>query len=294
MANLICENTQNNEINLYDIYSNRLDEYLESLYEDNRSKQTVATYCCCLKKVIAYAKRYSNCTMNKSMLMQYKQHLEANYKIGSVNNYINSINKYLNYLGLDYYCLEYVRVQQVPSIENVLEKREYDFWIESLIRMANPTTYLIIRTLASTGIRVGELKFVTAETLEAGGVAIVKNKRKVREIFIPEHVLILLQAYCKERGISSGPVFRAKNGQNGLHPSSIWRRIQTSAIKYGIDKEKAHPHNFRHIFAKTYLDKTGDLASLADVLGHESINTTRIYTRESKNERRKRINALEL
>jgi len=289
----VCEISTKNTDTYFDIFHNCLDEYLNLLVNEECSEKTMSTYRCVLNKFKEYvASSSENKDFDKKMLNQYKQHLENNYKTSSVNTYITILNKYFKYLQFHDCYLTLVITQKAAGVDNVIELDEYEHLKEHLKSTSNQTTYLIIKTLACTGIRVSELQFVTYESL-TNCVIRAKNKNKIREVLIPNQVATALLYYCQEKEIDSGVIFRAKNStKKGLHPSSIWRRIQTAALQAGISKEKAHPHSFRHLFAKIYLAKTNDLASLADILGHENINTTRIYTRDSREERREKLNSL--
>lgn len=272
--------------NIYKIFANRINDYLNWLEECERSKRTIATYHSCLKNVIKYVNSNKAPVINKAVLTQYKNELECNYKIRTANVYVGIINRYIKHLKLHEHCIKPIKIQQAMGIDNILELDEYTRLIDYTKNQSNAKTYLIIRTLASTGMRVGELKFITVESLTSG-IALVKNKNKFREVIISNHIIAELLDYCNDAGISSGVIFN-------LHPSSIWRRIQASAAQVGICKTKAHPHNLRHLFAKTYLNKTKNIASLAETLGHVNINTTLIYTRETNAERREKIESLEL
>jgi len=291
----VCEKITKNDDTYFDIFQNRLDEYQNFLSKNERSEKTISTYRCVLNKFKEYVISSGGTkNLSRELLNEYKKHLENNYKTSSANTYIIVLNTYFKHLQLDDCYLPMIITQKTAGVDNVIDIGEYEDLKEHLKNISNYTTYLIIKTLACTGIRVSELQYVTVESLSEC-ILNVKNKNKIREVLIPDQVASELMSYCKENEISTGAIFRAKNStKKGLHPSSIWRRIQTAASQAGISKEKAHPHSFRHLFAKVYLSKTNDLVSLADILGHENINTTRIYTRESRVEKREKLNSLGL
>ena len=138
---------------------------------------------------------------------------------------------------------------------------------------------LVIQTICGTGIRVGELKYITAEAVK-NGKAIVSCKNKMRVVFIPKPIKNLLMIYINKMGIRTGPVFVTKNGKP-LNRSNIWRKMKALCERAGVSKNKVFPHNLRHLFARTFYKVEKDIVRLADLLGHSSINTTRIYTMET-------------
>lgn len=151
---------------------------------------------------------------------------------------------------------------------------------------------LILQTICSTGIRVSELQFVTLETVKAGR-AIVDCKGKKRTIFLPRALSRALQVYCREQGIRKGVIFCTKNGRP-LDRSNIWRDMKNLCCSAGVEPEKVFPHNLRHLFARTYYRMEKDLSRLADLLGHSSVTTTRIYTMESGTEHAKQVDKMGL
>lgn len=276
-------------------FEKKLDEYIERLENNEQSRNTVIKYRGNISAFIGYLKTHCGEEINKDLFSDYKQYLiDEDYKKTSINSYIIAINKYLRYLGLDDFCVKVLKMQQNTSIENVIELPEYRKLVDFLSKKRNRTTYLIVRTLASTGIRVGELRFLTVDALKDGGCMEVTNKNKTRQVLFPDGITRELLEYCNEKEIHDGIVFYGKDHTKGLHPSSIWRRLKTAAIQAQIDENKTFPHNLRHLFAKTYLETYGNIFDLADLLGHESINTTRIYNRKSKGERREKLNQMGL
>lgn len=150
-----------------------------------------------------------------------------------------------------------------------------------------------MRTLAITGIRVSELEFFTVESVKHGSCT-VSNKGKIRSIAIPEKLIDLLLEFCELKKIKEGFVFQGKKPEKMLHETTILRWLKNVAIVANINPDKAFPHNLRHLFAKTYMEKYNNLDELADILGHSRIETTRIYTRTGKEEKSRKINNLDL
>ena len=149
-----------------------------------------------------------------------------------------------------------------------------------------------MQTMAGTGLRVSEIKFVTCDAVRKGQ-AIINCKGKIREIFLPKKLCKMLSAYMKRQNIRSGPVFVSKNGKP-LDRSNIWKMLKDLCESAGVSKDKVFPHNFRHLFARTFYSLQKDIVRLSDILGHSSVETTRIYTMESGTEHRKQLQKLGL
>lgn len=150
--------------------------------------------------------------------------------------------------------------------------------------------YMLMRVLAGTGIRVGELKYITVEAVRAGNTD-VYNKGKLREIFVPNELSEALLEYCREEQIHTGILFEGSKGE-AISRNAVWQMLTKLAVRAGVDKRKVNPHSFRHLFAKTYMSKYGNLAELGDILGHSNLETTRIYTITTVEEKRERMNLL--
>ena len=151
---------------------------------------------------------------------------------------------------------------------------------------------VMFQTICATGIRVSELEYITKEAV-LEGCAVVNCKGKIRQVIIPKRLQDLLLRYCDEKGIESGSIFLTKKGKV-IDRSNIWRIMKNNAKQAGVDEGKVFPHNFRHLFARTFYEHDKDIAKLADVLGHSSINTTRIYITSSGDEHRKVIDEMGL
>ena len=152
--------------------------------------------------------------------------------------------------------------------------------------------YLIMRTLALTGCRIGELEGVTTQALADGGYKI-RNKGKIRDIYLPDKLVKELEDYCREKGIQKGYVFTGRKGKP-ITSNGVYRMMQKIADMTGVPLEKAHPHSLRHLFALTYIDTYNNIGELADILGHSSLEITRIYLSSSREEKRNKMNRLNL
>lgn len=237
---------------------------------------------------VAYtADRDITCTghaVDRETVRRFKQYLKENYRITSANSMLSALNTFFKFMGWQECSVMIFKTQRVAfrSTEKDLSVEEY----QNLVRAARSRTGrgeacgrqlgLIIETLAGTGIRVSELPFITVSAL-ATRRATVSLKGKTRIVLLSNTLCRKLRAYCRERGITCGPVFVTRSGRP-VDRSVIHRRMKRLSQDAGIKREKIFPHNLRHLFAVTYYDREHDIVHLADILGHASINTTRIYT----------------
>jgi site-specific recombinase XerD len=225
-------------------------------------------------------------------VLDYKDYLMNNYKPASVNSYLISLNNFLKFTRQDSLRVRTVKIQRRNSLDNVLTEGDYAALLECARKRKNKRLYYLIRTLTSSGIRVSELQYITTGILETGKTY-VRGKNKMREIFIPQSLCLELREYCRERHIM-GIIFHGKRADTLIDKARIWRELKQLAKAAGVPGEKVHAHNFRHFFAKRFLSEYHDIVDLADILGHNSIETTRIYTRTSGQEKQARIDALNL
>lgn len=185
-----------------------------------------------------------------------------------------------------------LRVQRKQSLEDVLTIGEYRKLLQYAKESGREKYYMIMRTLAMTGIRVSELKYFTVETIKKPAIC-VRNKQKTREICISQKLRSELEKYCRGNGISVGIIFRGRNGEP-ISRIAVYKMLVRLADMAGIEKGKVHPHSLRHLFAVTYMEHYGNIFELADLLGHSSLETTRIYTRNTVRERGQKIDRLGL
>lgn len=188
--------------------------------------------------------------------------------------------------------MNYVRVQKNSYIEESREflREEYDRLLDAC--RADERLYLAVETLCSTGIRIGELKYIRAEELDSRSVTVL-FKGKLRKIFLPDLLVECLTEYCGNRGIKEGPVFITRTGRP-LDRSNLWRSMKRAGKRAGLEGTKVYPHNLRHLFAAVFYDQEKDILKLADILGHSNIETTRRYLAASGKEHRKKINEMNL
>ena len=236
---------------------------------------------------------WSGGQMSRETVAEYKTELEKTHSFGSVNTIISSLNAYFRFIGSGI-RMKYLKHQRAifSSAERELTKAEYERLLTAAQTKKNERLYLLMQTICSTGIRVSELKFITAEAIR-DEYTDVYNKGKERRIYLPRDLCKMLKAYCKQKKISSGPVFVTRNG-NPLDRSNIWSDMKSLCKSANVSEKKVFPHNLRHLFARTYYSIQKDIVRLADILGHSSINTTRIYTMESGEVHRRQIQKLGL
>jgi site-specific recombinase XerD len=230
--------------------------------------------------------------ITKQDVLDYKDYLMGKYMPASVNSYIIAVNNFLKFSQRDSLRVKTVKIQCRNSLNNVLSEEEYAALLKYAKNLKNKRLYYIIRTLTSSGIRVGELQYITTGMLETGK-NYVYGKTKMREIIIPRSLCLELQEYCRERHIM-GIIFHGKQADMLIDKACIWRELKQLAKAAGVPEEKVHAHNFRHFFAKQFMSEYHDIVDLADILGHNSVETTRIYTRTSRQEKQARIDALNL
>ena len=250
------------------------------LREKNLSDNTVNVY---VFTVAMFNKKFK--TLNKDNLLSFKGYLLERYKPKTVNLRIQAINKYLSFLNKSELRLTAVKIQQKTFLENVISDADYEFFKKSLKRDANWDWYFVIRFLAATGARISELVQIKVEHVELGHLDLYSKGGKVRRIYIPKKLqeeAIIWFCNCNK---ISGYIFTNNKNQR-ITTRGISIQLKKLAIKYGINPNVVYPHSFRHRFAKNFIEKYNDISLLADLMGHDSIETTRIYLRRTSTEQR--------
>lgn len=260
-------------MNKYYIMTDEIEQFRNHLREDEKSESTVEKY---VRDVSAF-RAWSDDIITKDAVLAYKSHLTQRYAVRSVNSKIASLNAYFEFLGQRELRLKTVKLQRNPFCEADRELTKADY--ERLCRAAqaggNRRLYLLLQTLGGTGIRVSELPYITVEAVNAGR-AVVRLKGKTRTVLIVKQLKRKLLPYIRDMGIKSGAVFVTRMGKP-LNRSNIWREMKHLCAAAGVDPRKVFPHNLRHLFARLFYKLDKDIAKLADILGHSSIETTRIY-----------------
>ncbi|MDR1047646.1 MAG: site-specific integrase [Treponema sp.] len=273
-------------------YKAEFSSYKNWLDGQEKSKTTKEKNLRDVEKFRSFCKRNLE-TVTKQDVQDYKEYLIANkYKPASINSYLISLNNFLKFMNQDSLRVKTLKIQGRTSLNNVLTEQEYAALLETAKKRKNKRLYYLIRTITSSGIRISELSYITTDMLESGKT-FVHIKGKTREIIIPQQLCQKLRDYCKE-GRINGVIFHGKKSNTLIDKAYIWREMKTLAKEAGVPEEKVHAHNFRHFFAKQFMAEYHDIVDLADILGHTSIETTRIYTRTSRREKQERINTLNL
>lgn len=267
-----------------------LSEYRKYLVDTEKAGNTMVLY---LRETEKFMDFVAEKTICKEVVMEYKRQLLKIYKkTSTINAKITAVNRYLEYAGLPECRVKTIKIQTRQCPENILTKGEYEALLSYALESGRQKHYLIMRTLALTGCRISELKGLTVQAL-SDGMYQVCNKGKVRDIYLPDKLIEELRCYCVERQITKGCVFLGNKGKP-ISRNGVYRMLQRMADMTGVPKEKAHPHSFRHLFALTYIDTYNNIGELADILGHSSLEITRIYMASSREQKRKKMNQLNL
>lgn len=265
--------------------------FREHLILEERSVATIQKYIRDVKAFMAYAQ---NSAITKETVIAYKKYLQENYAVRSVNSMLASINSLFVFLGWHDLKVKALKLQQqvyCPE-EKELTKAEYTRLYKVAQRRHNERLNLILQTICGTGIRVSELQFITVEAAKCGE-AVVRCKGKTRAVFIVRELRQKLLRYAAEQGIKSGMIFVTRTGKP-INRTNIWREMKSLCQEAGVNPEKVFPHNLRHLFARVFYGIEKDIAKLADILGHSSINTTRIYIISTGIEHRRRMETMHL
>lgn len=258
-------------------------EYRQFLEKSSYSKNTIKAY---LSVVYTYYNIYKEA--NQSCLSEYKMYLEKHYCPRSANLHIIGLNRYLSFIGKSDLKLPTIKVSQKSFCDDIISYREYQKLKRLLKDEEDQKWYYLVWTLAATGVRISELVRLRYEDVQAGHVDIRSKGNKVRRIFFPKQLQRQLLCWIEKQADTEGPLFRNDKGA-AISIRGITKGLERAAARYGIDKHLMHPHAFRHLFAKKFLESKSDLCMLADLLGHESLDTTKIYLRMSSSEQQQII-----
>lgn len=274
---LVEERTMNQQISRFKQY----------LLTEEKGSVTVEKY---LRDVRCFYSFLDNRAISKEETIAYKEHLTQQYAPASVNSMLVALNCFLRFIGKTDCCVKQLKIQRqiFCGEEKELTQSEYQLLVKAA---KNTRLSLVIQTICSTGIRVSELQYITVEAVRVGK-AVVNCKNKTRVIFIPMSIQKLLKTYIKKSGVTAGSVFVTRS-RKPLNCRNIWRDMKALCEQAGVSPDKVFPHNLRHLFARTFYSVDKDIVRLADLLGHSSVDTTRIYTRETGSEHRHRLERVE-
>lgn len=251
------------------------------LAKTNLAENTITSY---VWTVTYYLEHYKE--VNKKNLLAYKGYLVENFKPQTVNLRLQAVNKFLEFSKQEKLRMKFVKAQQKNFLENVISDADYKFLKTKLKADGYDQWYFIVWFMAATGARVSELLQIKAEHVSVGYLDLYSKGGKMRRIYIPKKLCDEATKWLKERGLTTGYLFTNRTG-NRLSTRGIAIQLKHFAENYGINREVVYPHSFRHRFAKNFLEKFNDIALLADLMGHESIETTRIYLRRTASEQQK-------
>lgn len=270
-----------------------MDRYKTFLCSTGLASSTVCKYIHTVQRLFIAAGTQDIYCLTRETLEKYKKNLQKNCSAASLNTCIIACNRFFAWSGIPDMHLKTCRIQRPNVLENVISCDEYRRLLDAARKMGDMRMYYIMRLLASSGIRISELQFVTVEMLDAQ-YARIQNKGKSRIVFFPSELCRELSGYCAACRISEGIIFCGRDPEKMSDPSAVWRSLKKLAAVAGVPPEKVHAHNFRHLFAKQFMAKYKDLPELADILGHSSLETTRIYVRAGYEEKQRMADGLNL
>lgn len=271
---------------------NKLQEFILEQLEDEKSVNTLKKYQRNIEVFLDWLPEGN--AIDKTIVIDFKRHLleDLHFRTNTINNYVVSINKFLHWCGIEDCKVKQLKKQHVTSNSEILSLADYKRLLRFAKRMDQDDTYLIMKILAMTGIRIEELSFFTVENVKSNYIK-VRNKGKERSIIIRQDLAREIRQYCRNNNIKAGVIFYCQTKGKMMAKSTIWRRMKKIAGVAKVRKNKVHAHSFRHLFAKMFLEEyNGSIAELADILGHNSLETTRIYAKTTDEEKRKKLEKL--
>lgn len=279
------------------------EQFLTDEQLNEKASKTLEHYRYVVDKFVDSLPAYQE--ISKKDIITFKNALLAEYSPSTISNYITITNKYIKYVEIVIKFSEFdleefqkhvskltvknIKIQQKSSLDEVLEPEEFKRMLRISKKYNQMDMYYIMKIIAYTGIRINELNYFTVEAIQSNYIE-VRNKGKIRRIILRNDLKKELINYCKENNIVSGLIFKGKKQGKLMHQTTIWKRLRKIAsLCRGIKLDKVHAHSFRHLFAMKFISEGGDIAELADILGHSSVDTTRIYVRTTDYQKRKRL-----
>ncbi|XCH78884.1 MAG: tyrosine-type recombinase/integrase [Candidatus Dehalobacter alkaniphilus] len=263
--------------------SQKLDEFITELRYQEKADRTLIKYRADVIKFIDSVNHENDVT--KDDVLSFKKILtNSDYEPTSINSYIVAVNKFLRWCGNEEMRVKKLKIQQVNSLDEVISEKDYKRLLRFAKTLGHNDIYMIMKIIATTGIRIGELKYFTVDSIETYYIN-VRNKGKDRVIILTQELARELRKYCRDNRIKEGRIFN-------LPDQKIWRRMKKVAGAAKVNKSVVHAHSFRHLFAIAFMEKYNNLPDLADILGHSKLETTRIYTRSTNQMKRKNLENL--
>ena len=258
-----------------EITAEQIEAFYQHLREDEREPATIRKY---LRDVAEFAAWLKGKPVCKEAVIRWKEHLQRSGRQPvTVNGKLSALNRFFAFVGWPDCRVKHLRIQRrmFRSTTRDLTREDYTRLVETAQSMGRDRLALLIETICATGIRVSEVKYITVEAAQAGQTTI-SLKGKLRTILLPGKLCRKLLKYARKRKIASGEVFLTRSGK-GLGRRQIWAEMKALCTKAGVERSRVFPHNLRHLFARSFYRACRDVVKLADVLGHSSIETTRIY-----------------
>lgn len=275
----------------YDLTDKAIRRYALHLREQERAPATVQKY---VQDLTALWDWLAGRPLTKAALIEWKESLSASRAPATVNSMLAAVNGFFRFMGWKDIAVKLLKIQKALFCDErrELTRAEYVRLVSAAQKVGNERLSLVMQTICATGIRVSELRFITVEAVTTGRAEIC-NKGKRRTVFLPGRLRRLLRKYLQKQKKTAGAVFTTRTGRP-LDRSNIWRDMKALCESADVEPSKVFPHNLRHLFARTYYSLEKDLSRLADILGHSSVNTTRIYTVESGGVHQRQLERMEL
>jgi len=268
-----------------------IEKYKDFLINEEKASATLEKY---MRDIKAFSEWTLGSELDKRKVLDYKEYLIGKFAPASVNSVLSSLNSFFEFNNWYELKVRMLKIQKqiFAQKDKELSKTEYERLLDAAKAKSNQRLYLLMQTICSSGIRVSELQYVTVEAIKLRK-ATINCKGKMRIVILPKELCRMLTEYAKTQKITSGSVFVTKTGKP-LDRSTIWKMMKALCESAKVSKYKVFPHNLRHLFARTFYTLQKDIVRLADILGHSSVNTTRIYTMETGEIHRRQIQKLGL
>ena len=267
-------------------YKKIIKQFEMQLTQEHLSSNTIRSY---LFVVYRFYNLYTE--INETNVLAFQHYLERHYSVTSANLRIIAFNRFLYFIGKIHLKLKRIKFSQPSFLDKMISYEEYKQFRMHLSSQEEKKWFYIVWVLASTGVRISELVQFQKEDIVRGFIDVRAKGNKIRRVFIPQSLQIDISLWLDSQGILSGPVFRNRSGR-AISIRGISKGLERKAKEFGIEPHIVYPHAFRHLFAKKFLERNGDITLLADLLGHESLDTTKIYLRRSSDEQKEIINKI--
>ncbi len=273
------------------ITKEKIEQFRKYLLCEEKSAATIEKY---IRDIKVFFNWCGSREIGKEDIITYKEQITGSYMLSSVNSMLSSINSFFDFSGWHELRVKTLKIQKqiFSHEERELTKMEYQRLLTAALNRQNKRLYYIMQTICSCGIRISELRFITVEAIRSK-TAQVRSKGKSRLVILPSDLCKILREYISEIGIKEGSIFVSRNGKP-LSRTNIWADMKKLCESARVPRSKVFPHNLRHLFARTFYSQQKDIVRLADLLGHTSVNTTRIYTIESGRVHQQQIQKLGL